>query len=889
MKKILPLGLGALLSFGSVMAQEEHSDEMYVRDYMSRESVATIDKAKLKTELPKLNLPGHIQEMINYWIDAKESGNNHLLDMLLSPVRYQRVSKAPKDGCFYGIGNTGNTFNPQGISEEECVECEKNGGRVKTNQSYVWGLTKGSDKLIWGTVNNYFCTRLFDRIGGLESGMPVSPTDNSCYVCEFDQAASGKLDSDWHAPRIYSYDINNKKTTDITPPESDEALSRTLGLRSAGSLGKISFVAGPNMDNKVSLFAYDNSPAIPQFLKSWALASLPGFPDRVPYNMRRWSVAKDELYFGVEWKNPKDKTSGGAVLRWKKEKTDDLKNPALNDPSEFFEVVGWTRGGVAEMVTMNNRLYVTTWPSSTLCKSPEITGDKLEPVKDINDTKWQEMFSYSDYDPDLVCGMIGSGGGMAVYKGQIYFGTLNMPLMGAMFAAMQYGIDMKDPKSMLGAVLGTSRGCALFRYTETDESEKGYKIELLYGEEELPAYDMASKSWIKKSTGMTPLYGKSGFNNIMNNYCWSMNVYDDKLYIGTMDWTSSIYPRLEDMLKDNEQGKQILSLIRMLGILSHQIGFDLYRIDGPDQKAKVITRNGLGEETQYGIRNMINLDGKLYLGTANPYNVHEISGWELIEVTEKAPQNAVDLIWDPMPMKYGELLTDDQLNAKVLNKAGEEIPGSYTYTLMYQPVEDIQQLRPGTYNLRVSFMPENKDLYPELTTKKDLIIDKSVLDVNGDTLFMDVTDDIPATYSYKMKGFVFDDTEDVLIQKPTAKASVPTDKTPGSYEIMIQGGQSDYYDFNYRNGLLVIKVPTNLDANVEKAFSLYPIPFKNEIHIEAESAVKRVVITTMTGSEIYRIDNPGTTLNLSKLPSAVYIMSVETENGTIVRKVSKAD
>lgn len=845
------------------------------------------DSVEIREKIEELGLSPRTVSQINDFMQQQRAEAPEAELPGTVEMRYKRVATAPKDGCFYGIGDPRNYYKSDGLTDAECAECEKNGGRVKTSQSYVWGLTKGADKLIWGSINNYFCTRAFDKIGGMEGGMPVTATDNSCYVCEFEEAASGDRYSDWHAPRIYSFDMSTNEKTDVTPADDNEALSRTLGLRSAGTIENISFVGGPNLDNKVSIFAYDNSQPVAEFQKSWALGSLPGFPARAPYNMRRWALANGELYFGVEWKDGATKETGGAVLRFRKENKHDLSDPAINDPEHFFEVVGWTRGGVAEMVFMDNHLYVTTWPSCTLCKSPAVNV-KLHKVTSADDTRWQELFTYADYDPDLLCGQLGSGGAMAVYKDQIYFGTLNMPMMGVMFAAEMYGIDLSDPQQLITALLATTRGCTLFRYVPTPGEGNGYRIDLLYGESELPAFNLQTKEWEMKSTGMTPLYGKSGFGDIMNNYCWSMNVYNEKLYIGTMDWTGSIYPRLEEMLIGKvENAQQILDLLKLLGYASGQIGFDLLRIDGADQAAKVISRDGLGHQTQYGIRNMINIDGKLYLGTANPYNVHDISGWELIEMTEDAPYKELKVSWTPEDMKYGEAVSEKQLNAKVTTQLGLPVKGTYHYTVMYQSIEDAGRLTPETYNLRMTFEPEDPDTYAACSAKRTLTVAKSMLQVTGDTIEITTDGPLPDNYTYKIEGFVYEDDENVLDKKPTALCEVTEPLQEGNYDVVVSGGESKLYDFNYKNGQLLITLPLAANAALEEQFALYPVPFKDVINIKSPARVLKVSVNNIAGAEMMSIENPDQTLDLSRLPEAVYLLRIETEHGVFVRKVTK--
>lgn len=53
------------------------------------------------------------------------------------------IYRSPVDGCYFGIGDARNTYDPAGI---DCEECENAGGRAKINGSYVWGLTESDKK-----------------------------------------------------------------------------------------------------------------------------------------------------------------------------------------------------------------------------------------------------------------------------------------------------------------------------------------------------------------------------------------------------------------------------------------------------------------------------------------------------------------------------------------------------------------------------------------------------------------------------------------------------------------------------------------------------------------------------------------------------------------------
>jgi hypothetical protein len=123
---------------------------------------------------------------------------------------------------------------------------------------------------------------------------------------------------------------------------------------------------------------------------------------------------------------------------------------------------------------------------------------------------------------------------------------------------------------------------------------------------------------------------RSGFGEPSNAYIWSMCEHDGWFYVGTYD----IMPGLSYMLTHPRYllgmmglgGKSYtdddkLLLLSSLEMISWRdnAGADLYKTqDGLNWYA--VNLNGLGNRNNYGIRNMESIDGKLFLGLANPYD-----------------------------------------------------------------------------------------------------------------------------------------------------------------------------------------------------------------------------------------------------------------------------
>ncbi|MGL4292129.1 MAG: hypothetical protein ACRCSQ_00885, partial [Bacteroidales bacterium] len=789
-------------------------------------------------------IPSQTADLIRFWNEVNTRNQEEATDIPCTNVRYKEVAKAPFDGCYYGIGDPRNIYQATGMNQEKCIECEEGGGKIKKNQSYVWGLTQGNGQIFYGVNTNYLCNTISEINKQGDGMIPLLPPyENRCWACEYGESGTAgdePMWGDWQQPRIYHYDPITKKNIDVTP-EGNEVLNHTYGLRSAGTLNDVSFIAGPNKDNGISMYAYNNLDG--SFIGAHNMLHIPGFEGKSPYNIRRWLVVNNVLYCAAEYKT--DKTKGGVILKW----TGDKENPFS------FVVVGWTKGGAAELVFLNNRIYVGTWPAS-IAQSPVMEGTEFPAITaGPSECMWPTIFDYGkNYEPDIIQANVASNGGMCVYNGQIYFGTMHMTWGNHFMIPKLYRVETSDVQGLLQAWLGSYRVAALFRLTDYPEKEgaESYKVELLYGEEKLPAYDFMNKKWEIKPTKMgAPLYGKSGFNNMFNNYIWSMNILNEKLYIGTMDYTNLIVPQLESLEQylGVKYPPYLMPILYQFMSMTKQQGFNLMCIDGSDRHAKLVNADGFNNESAYGIRNMLTIDNKMYLGTGNPLNLHEKGGWQLFEVTEGEfvkPQ----IKWNPEKMLYGDSISDKQLNAKALTNTFEEIEGEYVYTIQQRPVTDISTLKPGLYNMRMNFSPADESKYAPMSEKVSLKVDKANLNVTAENVVVEENEIVPTELPVKMEGFLKGEGPETLDELPRAYIETAEPVAGVEYPILVSGGKSELYNFNYTNGTLIIRIPSKIDEQAEKQLSVYPIPFKDLVTIESDQPVKKVTITNLTGKTV---------------------------------------
>ncbi|BFU42259.1 hypothetical protein KRMM14A1004_04960 [Krasilnikovia sp. MM14-A1004] len=538
--------------------------------------------------------------------------------------RFDLLAKAKPDECFNGVGQPYPAGPP----------CKT--GQPKVNQAYVWGLTQVGKTVWFGTGANVHC---------LVSGATlnyVKPTANDNWTCEYGESQSGKADDaipdylgDMRAPEVWTYDTTTKKSVnksaEIRAKSPDDALrlSHTIGLRAAGNMGDVVLLGGPALGDTLNMFAFDATTQ--QYLGSFTFANYG--------NIRTFLVADDALYLGVGI--GRNGSAGGAVLRW----SGDKSNPFA------FTTVASLPVQAADLTVYDGRIAATSWPAEQPTSQLMLAGLWISPkladgqpgLNPEDATGWKQVWNARQYEPDRVVSATYGGGGIAAFDGYVYWGTMHVPMKSSMVHANVY--PPADKEAAKTQDVNTQRAVSIWR--GKDLGLPTQKIELVYGEKTLPAWDPATSTWSQKSTNFTPLYGKSGFGYLFNNYTWRMTVVDNKLFVGTMDWSYLVKDLLQGAAPTapvNKFARQAMadpdSWAKPL-IKPSQFGGDLYMFPDSNSPAVAVNKRGLGNYLNYGIRNMIpDGTGGLYIGMANPMNLRTKrldgkpeGGWELIRMT----------------------------------------------------------------------------------------------------------------------------------------------------------------------------------------------------------------------------------------------------------------
>ncbi|MCC6455839.1 MAG: PKD domain-containing protein [Caldilineaceae bacterium] len=536
------------------------------------------------------------------------------------------LAKASPDECIeIPMGNLppgGFPFPGPTAAQLDCPD----GQQPKVNEAYVWGMTDYEETIWFGTAPNVHCLVM----GGYLSATVSLPSDS--YICEFGNGPYvpplPEAIGDWRPPSFYLYDNEARQLTDMTPSTGlgFVHLNRTLGIRSAATYGDYVLFAGPALTPtaSINIFLYDA--ANRTFRGS---ANLPGYT-----NIRKWLDVHGVLYTAV------GTPTGGAVLRY-------TGNPASANPADWFQFVrvGTLDSDGAELALHEGRIFVNTWPSFNRLNpaASVVAGLYMSPLLPdgglLSDSVWTKVFSYDEYEPDPVIAATYGGGALHSYQGDLFWGTMHVPFLATQVHLAIYASDYVTggvplQAAALSAMLGSQRAIAIFQGRDFGTPDQA--VEVAYGMPELPVFDVNTLSWYTATNGIgEPKYGLAGFNNLYNNYTWSMAEYDGQLFVGTMDWSYLINDMFETILSLFE-----LPLDITITLPDSINGADLYRFYSTTDAALPQSQSGVGNYTNYGVRNLLGRDDGLYLGMANPMNLltdltddKPEGGWELLRLT----------------------------------------------------------------------------------------------------------------------------------------------------------------------------------------------------------------------------------------------------------------
>ena len=217
----------------------------------------------------------------------------------------------------------------------------------------------------------------------------------------------------------------------------------------------------------------------------------------------------------------------------------------------------------------------------------------------------------------------------------------------------------------------------------------------------------------------------------------------------------------------------------------------------------------------------------------------------------------------PAPIVYGTLIDSTILNATA------NIDGTFAYS-----VKAGDALNAGEHAIVATFTPADNS-YSATTDTVLLLVAKANLIVSVADVTIKQGDALP-TFNITYNGFKLNDNESSLTSQVVATSAASTDKA-GTFDIVLSGGQSDNYNFEYQNGKLTITETEDTTAIVETkvSISVYPNPTADVFFVETDSNVENIFIYNIAGKLVKVEPNAGTTrIDISDVEQGTYIVKV---------------
>lgn len=254
----------------------------------------------------------------------------------------------------------------------------------------------------------------------------------------------------------------------------------------------------------------------------------------------------------------------------------------------------------------------------------------------------------------------------------------------------------------------------------------------------------------------------------------------------------------------------------------------------------------------------INIEG----GEADNYNFAYTKG-KLTVVETVAPQTPVITWADTYQLTYGAVVDSTILNAKA------DVEGAFTYSINLG-----DKLNAGEYTIIATFTPADSNIATVNDTAQLQVV-KTTLVVSVADVTIKQSEAIP-TFEIDYSGFKFDDNISSLTAQVVA-SSVASTNEAGTFDIVLSGGESANYNFEYKNGKLTIiaKEDTTAISETEVAISVYPNPTTDLFFVETDSNVENILIYNAQGALVKVEQNTGKTrIDISDFENGTYFVKV---------------
>jgi hypothetical protein len=175
-----------------------------------------------------------------------------------------------------------------------------------------------------------------------------------------------------------------------------------------------------------------------------------------------------------------------------------------------------------------------------------------------------------------------------------------------------------------------------------------------------------------------------------------------------------------------------------------------------------------------------------------------------------------------------------------------------------------------------------------ISATRTLLVYKAPLTVTAENKTRKVGEANPE-FTLTYYGFVGTDDALFLDTKPTISCTANSASAAGQYDIFVNGGSDNNYEYNYVNGKLTIQLGDYVENKSINKLKFYPNPSINEINIKnVQSDKAQVLIYNLQGQVVLSksITKDGK-LNIESLSNGIYTIKLIDSNCVMINSVVK--
>ncbi|MEH6549653.1 MAG: hypothetical protein V7711_09290 [Pseudomonadales bacterium] len=616
-----------------------------------------------------------------------DSGHNSPVD---GP--FVRAGQTQIDEAFESVTSGDNIYDPVKNWEGNLPE----GYQAKRNAAYPWGTTTYKDKELWmGTISQGWCVWPFQNLN-----MPIGLTT---YESEYTGCSIQNVLSTPSEIFVYNFDTGEKtlihegtlnkggkEYTESKIPHEEMSAMSIMGLRAAGNIGDLVFMAGHHLhqgsEGWLRIYVFNAKEraflgyrelrgdttrrfkVLTDNNGDSALYTIIGSETGMgqkgdgPTVMLRWVGTQDEPFKGGNYLQ----TGDGQAAGWDIVSSSELDGHygMIGDFKQFTHTDG------SERLIMSSAAHPLQYQDSE--RDASRNGSVMLLSSAMPEGGWTRdkpmdfkvIFAMDRYDPEVYGRWGHKWGTTNIHNGYIYFGTYHQGTSAGYKHFKEANEDLFDDLTSSEEkekefLINTWRASSIFRMKLEDLDAIGAGTrnpDLLYGYETFKITDKDG-NWKTVPNGLnaSPMFGKAGMGNPGNVYSWTSLSKDGQLFWGFFDAFSGTHDLLSkadissllvvpgfsvpvpfwESFRDNSQTKVLHDWageeLTANGLASDFVpGGDLVVFEG-DRPARILTKSGFGNPCANGVRNVETINGRIFFVTSTWCNLSDKAGLEFYE------------------------------------------------------------------------------------------------------------------------------------------------------------------------------------------------------------------------------------------------------------------